>query len=151
MAEGFLSLRPPAEYTVRTLGRALPVGRLSLNGGALSHGAALLLDAADEEVGSHWALPAELRDSRQSSTLRHTHRDLVRHQVFSPTLGNADANGTSRLADDRMHKVRLERAPLPISLIRLQAERLRLVGLKSDAHLHGRVRRVVLHPARSHP
>ena len=75
-------------------------------------GGALLLKAADEQLGLSEQLAACLRDGRQAGKIRHDLSELVRQRVFAIALGSPDGNDAEELADDPIHKLLVGRSPV---------------------------------------
>lgn len=79
---------------------------------ASSDGGALLLKAADEELGLTQKLADCLSDTRQTGKVRHSVLEALRQRVFGIALGYPDANDAGALADDPIHKLLLDRDPV---------------------------------------
>lgn len=79
---------------------------------ASSDGGALLLKAADRQLGLLSRLSGALIDGRQQSKVRHGLTEMLSQRVYGLALGYEDANDAARLADDPMHKLLLGRDPL---------------------------------------
>lgn len=77
-----------------------------------SDGGSLLLKACDERLGLSAALVGCLRDARQSGKVRHEVRELLRQRLFAIACGHADGNDASRLSEDPIHKLLIDRDPL---------------------------------------
>ena len=77
-----------------------------------SDGGALLLKGIDEKLGVTETLAAYFEDGRTEGKRRHTTRDLIQQRVFALALGYPDGNDASRVADDPMHKLLLDRDPV---------------------------------------
>jgi Transposase DDE domain group 1 len=79
---------------------------------ASSDGGAILLKAADRQLGLLAALTATIPDARASARLTHGVGHLVAQRVFAIACGHPDGNDADRLADDPIHKLLLGRDPL---------------------------------------
>lgn len=79
---------------------------------ASSDGGAVLLKAADRQLGLLDRLAATLTDRRSPARIRHSVRDLLAQRVYGIACGHADANDADTLADDPMHKLLLDRDPI---------------------------------------
>lgn len=77
-----------------------------------SDGGAVLLKAADRRLGLLDVLAATMRDDRAAERTQHTVRDLLAQRVFAIALGYPDGNDATRLADDPLHKLLLDRDPI---------------------------------------
>jgi hypothetical protein len=77
-----------------------------------SDGGAVLLKAADRRLGLLDALAATVPDPRDADRTRHTVSDLLAQRVFAIALGYPDGNDATRLADDPLHKLLLDRDPI---------------------------------------
>lgn len=79
---------------------------------ASSDGGAILLKAADRQLGLLAALTAAIPDARASARVTHGVGDLVAQRVFAIACGHPDGNDADRLADDPIHKLVLGRDPI---------------------------------------
>lgn len=70
-----------------------------------SDGGAILLQAADRQLGLSAALGACLRDERQASKVEHTIHQMLGQRIFGLACGYADTNDAARLAHDPVHKL----------------------------------------------
>ena len=77
-----------------------------------SDAGALLLKACDKRLGLSASLSSCVKDSRQSSKVRHTVSDLLRQRVYALACGYEDCNDATRLIDDPMHRLLLDRDPI---------------------------------------
>ena len=77
-----------------------------------SDGGALLLKAADRNLGLLDELTACLQERRQAGKVDHSLRELMAQRVFSIACGYPDANDSARLAKDPIHKLLLDRDPV---------------------------------------
>jgi Transposase DDE domain group 1 len=77
-----------------------------------SDGGAVLLKAADRELGLITALAACLKDDRQEGKVRHEFDELLTQRIMAIALGYEDANDAARLASDPVHKLLVGRAPV---------------------------------------
>lgn len=77
-----------------------------------SDGGGLLLKAVDDQLGLSEALAACLRDGRQASKVKHSLHDALGQRIFGIALGHPDANDATRLAEDPVHKLLLDRDPI---------------------------------------
>ena len=79
---------------------------------ASSDGGAILLAAADRQVGLLAALAATVPDARAATRVTHGVGDLIAQRVFAIACGHPDGNDADRLADDPIHKLLLGRDPI---------------------------------------
>jgi hypothetical protein len=79
---------------------------------ASSDGGAILLKAADRQLGLLAALTATVPDARASARVTHGVGDLVAQRVFAIACDHPDGNDADRLADDPIHKLLLGRDPI---------------------------------------
>ena len=79
---------------------------------ASSDGGAILLKAADRQLGLLAALTATVPDARASARVTHGVGDLLAQRVFAIACGHPDGNDADRLADDPIHKLLLGRDPI---------------------------------------
>ena len=79
---------------------------------ASSDGGAILLKAADRQMGLLAALTATVPDARASARVTHGVGDLLAQRVFAIACGHPDGNDADRLADDPIHKLLLGRDPI---------------------------------------
>jgi Transposase DDE domain group 1 len=79
---------------------------------ASSDGGAILLQAADRQLGLLAALTATVPDARASARVTHGVGDLLAQRVFAIACGHPDGNDADRLADDPIHKLLLGRDPI---------------------------------------
>jgi Transposase DDE domain group 1 len=77
-----------------------------------SDGGAVLLKAADRELGLIAALAACLKDDRQEDKVRHELDELLTQWIMAIACGYEDANDAARLASDPVHKLLVGRDPL---------------------------------------
>jgi len=70
-----------------------------------SDGGAILLQAADRQLGLSSALASCLRDERQCGKVDHSIHAMLAQRVFGIACGYADTNDAARLADDPVHKL----------------------------------------------
>ena len=70
-----------------------------------SDGGAVLLKAADRELGLITALAACLKDDRQEAKVRHEIDELLTQRIMAIACGYEDANDAARLACDPVHKL----------------------------------------------
>lgn len=77
-----------------------------------SDGGAVLLKAADRQLGLLDRMAATLTDRRAPARIRHSLRDLLAQRVYGIACGHADANDADTLADDPIHKLLLDRDPI---------------------------------------
>jgi len=78
-----------------------------------SDGGAVLLKAADRQLGLTAALAACLKDERQEGKVRHELDELLTQRVMAIACGYEDANDAARLASDPVHKLLVGRDPMP--------------------------------------
>lgn len=79
---------------------------------ASSDGGAILLKAADRQLGLVAALSATVPDARDPGRVTHGVGDLVAQRVFAIACGHPDGNDGDRLAEDPIHKLLLGRDPI---------------------------------------
>jgi hypothetical protein len=79
---------------------------------ASSDGGAILLKAADRQLGLLAARTATVPDARASARVTHGVGDLIAQRVFAIACGHPDGNDADRLADDPIHKLLLGRDPI---------------------------------------
>ena len=77
-----------------------------------SDGGAVLLKAADRELGLITALAACLNDDRQEAKVRHEIDELLTQRIMAIACGYEDANDAARLACDPVHKLLVGRDPV---------------------------------------
>lgn len=77
-----------------------------------SDGGAILLKAADHQLGLTAALAAGLEDERQVGKVRHELHELLTQRIMAIACGYEDANDAARLASDPVHKLLVGRDPL---------------------------------------
>lgn len=70
-----------------------------------SDGGAILLRAADRQLGLSAWLAACLRDERQAGKVEHTIHQMLGQRIFGLACGYADTNDAARLAQDPVHKL----------------------------------------------
>jgi hypothetical protein len=70
-----------------------------------SDGGAILLQAADRQLGLSAALAACLEDERQAGKVEHTIHQMLGQRIFGLACGYADTNDAARLANDPVHKL----------------------------------------------
>jgi hypothetical protein len=74
-----------------------------------SDGGALLLRAADEEMGLTESMARALRDPRQAGKVRHSFHQMTRERVIGIGCGYPDANDAARLGKDPVMLIVCER------------------------------------------
>jgi len=79
---------------------------------ASSDGGAIVLKAADRQLGLLAALTATVPDGRASTRVTHGVGDLIAQRVFAIACGHPDGNDADRLAADPIHKLLLGRDPI---------------------------------------
>ncbi len=128
-----------------------------------SDGGAILLKAAEQQLGLTSALAAGLRDDRQAGKVQHELRELITQRVMALALGYEDANDAARLASDPIHKLlvgrdpiagedlasqptlsRFENAPDRKELLRMTEALADCVIARHRKRLHGRARRITI-------
>jgi Transposase DDE domain group 1 len=77
-----------------------------------SDGGAVLLKAADRELGLITALAACPKDDRQEAKIRHEIDELLTQRIMAIACGYEDANDAARLACDPVHKLLVGRDPV---------------------------------------
>lgn len=98
-----LRFPPIAGYTVRA----------NFDGGEISSDlGALLLSAVDRRIGLIGRLAAAINDTRHTSHIKHTLRDLLAQRTFQIASGYEDGNDSNTLRRDPLFKLAAERAPL---------------------------------------
>jgi Transposase DDE domain group 1 len=70
-----------------------------------SDGGAILLGAADRQLGLSASLAACLRDERQGGKVKHTIHQMLGQRIFALVCGYADTNDAARLGNDPVHKL----------------------------------------------
>jgi Transposase DDE domain group 1 len=70
-----------------------------------SDGGAILLQAADRQLGLSAALAACLRDERQGGKVKHTIDQMLVQRIYALACGYADTNDAARLSNDPVHKL----------------------------------------------
>lgn len=70
-----------------------------------SDGGAILLQAADRQLGLSASLAACLGDERQANKVEHTIHRMLGQRIFGLACGYADTNDAARLANDPVHKL----------------------------------------------
>ena len=76
-----------------------------------SDGGAVLLKAADRDLGLIASLAPCLKDDRQEGKIRHELDDLLTQRIMAIACGYEDANDAARLASDPVHKLLVGRDP----------------------------------------
>src|SRR5579864_9757996 len=128
-----------------------------------SDGGAVLLKAADRQLGLTAALAACLKDERQEGKVRHELDELLTQRVMAIACGYEDANDAARLASDPIHKLLVGRDPVKGEDLASQPtlsrfenapdrkELFRMAGTLADSvierhrkRLHGRARRITI-------
>src|SRR5260370_36874332 len=77
-----------------------------------SDGGAIVLQAADRQLGLLAALTSTVPDARASARVTHGVGDLVAQRVFAIACGHPDGNDADRLADEPIPKLLLGRDPI---------------------------------------
>lgn len=77
-----------------------------------SDGGAILLKAADRQLGLTSALAACLKDERQAGKVEHQIDEMLIQRMIGIACGYEDANDAARLASDPVHKLLVGRDPL---------------------------------------
>lgn len=77
-----------------------------------SDAGALLIKACDERLGLSDSLSACIKDPRQSAKVIHTVSDLLRQRVYALACGYEDCNDATRLIEDPMYRLLLDRDPI---------------------------------------
>src|SRR3974390_13981 len=77
-----------------------------------SDGGAVLLKAADRELGMITAWAACLKDDGQEGKVRHELDELLTQRIMAIACGYEDANDAARLASDPVHKLLVGRDPV---------------------------------------
>src|SRR6202008_82877 len=77
-----------------------------------SDGGAVLLKAADRQLGLTATLAACLEDERQAGKVRHELDELLTQRIMAIACGYEDTNDAARLASDPVHKLLVGRDPL---------------------------------------
>lgn len=72
-----------------------------------SDGGAILLQAADRQLGLSAALAACLHDERQAGKVEHTIHQMLGQRILGLACGYPDTNDAARLAQDSVHKLLL--------------------------------------------
>ena len=79
---------------------------------ASSDGGAVLLKAADSQVGLIEELARAIRDKRVPGKVAHGIQGLLSQRIFGIACGYPDTNDAARLAHDPVHKMLIERDPI---------------------------------------
>jgi hypothetical protein len=79
---------------------------------ASSDGGALLLKAVDDRLGLSSALAGCIRDNRDPTRVTHSMLDLLRQRIFLLANGYEDCNDATRLVDDPVPRMLLDRDPI---------------------------------------
>ena len=77
-----------------------------------SDGGAILLKAIDDRLRLTERLAQCIQDDREPGKIRHSIFDLLRQRVYGIACGYSDCNDASRLADDPIQKLLVDRDPL---------------------------------------
>src|SRR5262252_5851902 len=77
-----------------------------------SDGGAVLLKAADRELGLIAELASCLKDDRQEVKVRHELDELLTQRVMAIACGYPDTNDAARLSSDPVHKLLVGRDPI---------------------------------------
>ena len=85
-----------------------------------SDGGALLIKSCDQKLGLSDRLNECIKDTRESGKVKHTMSDLLRQRVYALACGYEDCNDATRLVDDPMYRLLLDRDPLEGSPIASQ-------------------------------
>ena len=75
-------------------------------------GGAVVLKALDRQLGVTATVAGSLRDHRQAGKVQHDLLELVQQRIFGLVCGYPDCNDATRLVDDPIHKLLLDRDPL---------------------------------------
>jgi hypothetical protein len=70
-----------------------------------SDGGAILLQAADRQLGLSAGLAACVHDERQTGKVKHTIHQMLVQRIFALACGYADTNDAARLGNDPVHKL----------------------------------------------
>ena len=70
-----------------------------------SDGGAVLLKAAERNLGIIECLGEALHDNRQQGKVKHDLQELLAQRVYAIACGYPDGNDAARLADDPVHKL----------------------------------------------
>ncbi len=79
---------------------------------ASSDGGAVLLKAADHQLGLISTMSESLLDRRQPGKIKHLLSELLAQRVYAIACGYPDANDASRLGHDPIHKMLIDRDPV---------------------------------------
>jgi len=128
-----------------------------------SDGGAVLLKAADRQLGLLDRLANCLRDDRQPGKIEHELAELLAQRVYAIACGYPDANDAARLGDDPVHKMLLGRDPVegetlasqptlsrfentvgPRQLFRMAETLADVVIERHRRRLHGKARRITI-------
>ena len=77
-----------------------------------SDGGAILLKALDDRLRLTERLAQCIQDDREPGKIRHSIFDLLRQRVYGIACGYSDCNDASRLADDPIQKLLVDRDPV---------------------------------------
>ncbi len=130
---------------------------------ATSDAGAVLLKAADEQLGLTQLIADSIYDPRRGGSVVHEIEDLIRQRVFGLACGYADCNDAARLAHDPIYKLLLDRDPVegdplaaqptlsrfensvgPLTLYRMGVRLADRVIERHRQRLRGRARRVTI-------
>ncbi len=141
--------RPAADFTPEQLRFPPAAGytiRADFAGGEISSDlGALLLSAVDRRIGLIDRLTAAISDSRHTSYIKHTLRDLLTQRVFQIASGYEDGNDSNTLRRDPLFKLAAERAPLDTgNLLACGATHSRFEGALSRWDIYRMARALVL-------
>ncbi len=79
---------------------------------ASNEGGAIVLRAADDQLGLTSGMASALPDKRNPNRIKHTIPDLIRQRVYGIASGYEDANDAARLRCDPMVRLLLDRDPV---------------------------------------
>ena len=102
-----------------------------------SDGGAVLLKAADRELGLMDHLPRCLVERRQPGKIRHDLQEMLSQRVFGLACGYADTNDVARLKSDPIHRLLVGIDPQREDLLASQPTLSRFENAVGPRELHG--------------
>jgi len=78
-----------------------------------SDGGGVLLKGIDQGLALTERLAGCLRDPRQPGKISHSFQELLQQRIIAIALGHPDANDARELSHDPVHKLLLDRDPVP--------------------------------------
>ena len=141
--------RPAVDFTPEQLRFPPAAGftvRADFAGGEISSDlGALLLAAVDRRIGLIDRLTVSITDSRHTSYINHSMRDLLTKRIFQIASGYEDGNDANTLRHDPLFKLSAGRAPLyAVRLLACGATFSRLEGSLRRSDIYRMARALVL-------